>query len=119
MVFPKEQLLFCSPECISLSPWQAEKMFSVVQDALNSRLDQVEWMDEQTRQEAKDKACVEDTGHWVLTSQKPLEKGWVSAPAHTLTCVLMHMILHGHFYTYLLNTSRWIHIYHHMHMVIH
>uniref|UniRef100_A0A8C0G1B7 Uncharacterized protein n=1 Tax=Chelonoidis abingdonii TaxID=106734 RepID=A0A8C0G1B7_CHEAB len=33
----------------------AEKMFSVVRDALNSRLDQVEWMDEQTRQEAKDK----------------------------------------------------------------
>ncbi|XP_030392405.1 kell blood group glycoprotein isoform X3 [Gopherus evgoodei] len=33
----------------------AEKMFSVVRDALNSRLHQVEWMDEQTRQEAKDK----------------------------------------------------------------
>ncbi|KAM9173997.1 kell blood group glycoprotein isoform 2-T2 [Pangshura tecta] len=33
----------------------AEKMFFVVRDALNSRLDQVEWMDEQTRQEAKDK----------------------------------------------------------------
>ncbi|CAM5081556.1 unnamed protein product [Eretmochelys imbricata] len=36
----------------------AEKMFSLVRDALQSRLDQVEWMDEQTRQEAKDKACV-------------------------------------------------------------
>ncbi|XP_077679791.1 kell blood group glycoprotein isoform X4 [Eretmochelys imbricata] len=33
----------------------AEKMFSLVRDALQSRLDQVEWMDEQTRQEAKDK----------------------------------------------------------------
>ncbi|XP_043369353.1 kell blood group glycoprotein isoform X2 [Dermochelys coriacea] len=33
----------------------AEKMFSLVRDALHSRLDQVEWMDEQTRQEAKDK----------------------------------------------------------------
>ncbi|XP_067424410.1 kell blood group glycoprotein [Emydura macquarii macquarii] len=33
----------------------AEKMFSEIRDALHSRLDQVAWMDEQTRQEAKDK----------------------------------------------------------------
>ncbi|XP_075759304.1 kell blood group glycoprotein isoform X2 [Pelodiscus sinensis] len=33
----------------------AERMFSEVRDALHSRLDQVEWMDEQTRQEVKDK----------------------------------------------------------------
>uniref|UniRef100_A0A8C0UM38 Kell metallo-endopeptidase (Kell blood group) n=1 Tax=Cyanistes caeruleus TaxID=156563 RepID=A0A8C0UM38_CYACU len=31
----------------------AEQMFSVIQDALCDRLDQVEWMDEQTRQNAK------------------------------------------------------------------
>ncbi|XP_074858170.1 kell blood group glycoprotein isoform X3 [Carettochelys insculpta] len=33
----------------------AEKIFSEVRGTLFSRLDQVEWMDEQTRQEAKDK----------------------------------------------------------------
>lgn len=61
MAIPKE--LFCSPEFVSLSSWQAEKMFSEIRDALHSRLDQVAWMDEQTQQEAKDKVCVEDTGH--------------------------------------------------------
>ncbi|KAM4905543.1 kell blood group glycoprotein isoform 5-T6 [Sylvia borin] len=31
----------------------AEQMFSVIQDALSDRLDQVEWMDEETRRDAK------------------------------------------------------------------
>lgn len=91
MAFPKEQLLFGSPECISLSPWQAEKMFSLVRDALHSRLDQVEWMDEQTRQEAKDKACVEDTGHCGLyVPEAPGE--WMGV----CTCTYFDMHAHVH-----------------------
>uniref|UniRef100_A0A672UJ12 Kell metallo-endopeptidase (Kell blood group) n=1 Tax=Strigops habroptila TaxID=2489341 RepID=A0A672UJ12_STRHB len=35
------------------SSWQAEQMFSEIQDALYDQLDQLKWMDEQTRQKAK------------------------------------------------------------------
>ncbi|XP_058680599.1 kell blood group glycoprotein isoform X3 [Ammospiza caudacuta] len=48
----------------------AEQMFSVIQDALCDRLDQVEWMDEQTRQNAK-----------ALVSKLHVEIGY---PAHIL-----------------------------------
>ncbi|XP_053826655.1 kell blood group glycoprotein isoform X3 [Vidua macroura] len=48
----------------------AEQMFSVIQDALCDRLDQVEWMDEQTRQNAK-----------ALVSKLQVEIGY---PAHIL-----------------------------------
>ncbi|KAM4788155.1 kell blood group glycoprotein isoform 5-T5 [Cyanocitta cristata] len=48
----------------------AEQMFSVIQDALYDRLDQVEWMDEQTRQNAK-----------ALVSKLQVEIGY---PAHIL-----------------------------------
>ncbi|KFV59734.1 Kell blood group glycoprotein, partial [Tyto alba] len=48
----------------------AEQMFSEIQDALYGQLDQVEWMDEQTRQEAK-----------VLVSRLHVEIGY---PAHML-----------------------------------
>ncbi|XP_062343372.1 kell blood group glycoprotein isoform X4 [Cinclus cinclus] len=48
----------------------AEQMFSVIQDALSDRLDQVEWMDEQSRQNAK-----------ALVSKLQVEIGY---PAHIL-----------------------------------
>ncbi|XP_032908930.1 kell blood group glycoprotein isoform X2 [Catharus ustulatus] len=48
----------------------AEQMFSVIQDALCDRLDQVEWMDEQSRQNAK-----------ALVSKLQVEIGY---PAHIL-----------------------------------
>ncbi|NXK12042.1 KELL protein, partial [Herpetotheres cachinnans] len=48
----------------------AEQMFSEIQDALYGQLDQLEWMDEQTRQEAK-----------VLVSKLHVEIGY---PAHIL-----------------------------------
>ncbi|KAM9300806.1 kell blood group glycoprotein isoform 2-T2 [Morus bassanus] len=48
----------------------AEQMFSEIQDALYGQLDQLEWMDEQTRQEAK-----------VLVSKLQVEIG---CPAHML-----------------------------------
>ncbi|OWK63869.1 Kell blood group glyco [Lonchura striata] len=48
----------------------AEQMFSVIQDALCDRLDQVEWMDEQTRRNAK-----------ALVSRLQVEIGY---PAHML-----------------------------------
>ncbi|XP_030123638.4 kell blood group glycoprotein isoform X1 [Taeniopygia guttata] len=48
----------------------AEQMFSVIQDALCDRLDQVEWMDEHTRQNAK-----------ALVSKLQVEIGY---PAHML-----------------------------------
>ncbi|XP_014108934.1 PREDICTED: kell blood group glycoprotein isoform X5 [Pseudopodoces humilis] len=48
----------------------AEQMFSVIQDALCDRLDQVEWMDEQTRRNAK-----------ALVSKLQVEIGY---PAHIL-----------------------------------
>ncbi|XP_049680352.1 kell blood group glycoprotein isoform X5 [Accipiter gentilis] len=48
----------------------AEQMFSEIQDALYGQLDQLEWMDEQTRQEAK-----------VLVSKLQVEIGY---PAHIL-----------------------------------
>ncbi|NXE00702.1 KELL protein, partial [Chaetorhynchus papuensis] len=48
----------------------AEQMFSAIQDALYNRLDQVEWMDEQTRQNAK-----------ALVSKLQVEIGY---PAHIL-----------------------------------
>ncbi|XP_076202571.1 kell blood group glycoprotein isoform X2 [Aptenodytes patagonicus] len=48
----------------------AEQMFSEIQDALYGQLDQLEWMDEQTRQEAK-----------VLISRLQVEIGY---PAHIL-----------------------------------
>ncbi|XP_039912947.1 kell blood group glycoprotein isoform X2 [Hirundo rustica] len=48
----------------------AEQMFSVIQDTLCDRLDQVEWMDEQTRQNAK-----------ALVSKLQVEIGY---PAHIL-----------------------------------
>ncbi|KAM3678084.1 kell blood group glycoprotein isoform 2-T4 [Ammospiza maritima maritima] len=48
----------------------AEQMFSVIQDALCDRLDQVEWMDEQTRRNAK-----------ALVSKLHVEIGY---PAHIL-----------------------------------
>ncbi|XP_014803039.1 PREDICTED: kell blood group glycoprotein isoform X5 [Calidris pugnax] len=48
----------------------AEQMFSEIQDALYGQLDQLEWMDEQTRQEAK-----------VLVSRLQVEIGY---PAHIL-----------------------------------
>uniref|UniRef100_A0A8C3PK51 Kell blood group glycoprotein n=1 Tax=Calidris pygmaea TaxID=425635 RepID=A0A8C3PK51_9CHAR len=48
----------------------AEQMFSEIQDALYGELDQLEWMDEQTRQEAK-----------VLVSRLQVEIGY---PAHIL-----------------------------------
>ncbi|XP_031954742.1 kell blood group glycoprotein isoform X2 [Corvus moneduloides] len=48
----------------------AEQMFSAIQDALYDRLDQVEWMDEQTRQNAK-----------ALVSKLQVEIGY---PAHIL-----------------------------------
>ncbi|NXS63272.1 KELL protein, partial [Brachypteracias leptosomus] len=48
----------------------AEQMFSEIQDALYDRLDQLEWMDEQTRQEAK-----------VLVSKLQVEIGY---PVHIL-----------------------------------
>jgi len=46
-------MVFCSSDHALFSPWQAEQMFSEIQDALCGQLDQLEWMDEQTRQEAK------------------------------------------------------------------
>lgn len=46
-------MFFCACDCAFYSPLQAEQMFSEIQDTLCGQLDQVEWMDEQTRQEAK------------------------------------------------------------------
>lgn len=46
-------MFFRSSDCAFYSPWQAEEMFSEIQDALYSQLDRLEWMDEQTRQQAK------------------------------------------------------------------
>lgn len=39
-------------------------MFSEIQDALYSQLDQLEWMDEQTRQQAKVLVRAEGRSYW-------------------------------------------------------
>lgn len=56
-------MFFCSSDHAFLSALQAEQMFSEIQDALCDRLDQLEWMDERTRQEAKVLVCAEDRSY--------------------------------------------------------
>lgn len=57
-------MFFCSSDRAFFNPLQAEQMFSEIQDALYGQLDQLEWMDEQTRQEAKVLVCAEGRSYW-------------------------------------------------------
>lgn len=54
---------------VCLSVWQAEDMINQIRSAFKSSLDRLAWMDEQTRQAAKDKVS-EQTDRLVTDSSQ-------------------------------------------------
>lgn len=67
-------------------------MFSAIQDALCDRLDQVEWMDEQTRRNAKALVCAEGSNYWGL----PFPKAFGEGMEETCTFRYSYLILQAH-----------------------
>ena len=64
-------------------------MFSEIQDALCGQLDQLEWMDEQTRQEAKVLVRAEGRSNWGLPFTEAFGDGMEGACTFTYSYLLL------------------------------
>lgn len=67
-------------------------MFSVIQDALCDRLDQVEWMDEQSRQNAKALVRAEGRNYWGLLFPEAFGEGM----EETCSFMYSYLLLQAH-----------------------
>lgn len=67
-------------------------MFSVIQDALCDRLDQVEWMDEQTRRNAKALVRTEGRNYWGF----PFPAAFGEGMDKTCTFMYFYLLLQAH-----------------------
>lgn len=85
-------MFLCSCDRAFFYPWQAEQMFSAIQDALCDRLDQVEWMDEQTRRNAKALVRAEGRKYWGL----PFPEAFGEGIEETCIFVYSYLLLQAH-----------------------
>lgn len=80
---------FCTSDCAFFPLLQAEQMFSEIQDALHGQLDELEWIDDEVRQQAKALVRAEGRSHWGLLLPEAFGEGTEGAYAFTYSYLLL------------------------------